>query len=162
MTRSQNYFQKCFLLIGLALLAALAASTARADCTPPPSGIVAWWAAEGNANDSIYGNNGTWIGDASYATGEVGQCFSPNGTNSGISVAASATLNVGTQSGLTIEGWVNPANLNNLNEYLVGWRMGSDGYGVHIKLSQVLTGFSGPSAGTILVDLKDIYGTPII
>ncbi len=29
------------------------------SCDPPPSGLVNWWRAEGNANDSIGANNGT-------------------------------------------------------------------------------------------------------
>ncbi|HLX68957.1 MAG TPA: hypothetical protein VKV04_04940, partial [Verrucomicrobiae bacterium] len=43
------------------------------SCTPPPSGLVGWWRAEGNALDSIGGNNGVITGAVSFASGEVGQ-----------------------------------------------------------------------------------------
>jgi hypothetical protein len=48
-------------------------------CTPPPSGIVAWWPGDGNANDIIGGNNGTMEGTARFAPGKVGLAFSLNG-----------------------------------------------------------------------------------
>jgi len=49
------------------LVSNLAGSVARSNavltvlaspaCTPPPAGLVSWWPAEGNGNDSIGGNN---------------------------------------------------------------------------------------------------------
>jgi hypothetical protein len=44
-----------------------------------PSGLIAWWRAEGNAVDSIGGYNGTLQG-VTFATGKVGQAFSFNGS----------------------------------------------------------------------------------
>ena len=32
------------------------AATVHASCTPPPSGIVAWWPGEGNTTDIIGGD----------------------------------------------------------------------------------------------------------
>lgn len=81
-------------------------------CTPPPSGIVGWWLAEGNANDIIGGNNGN-ASNVTYAAGEVGQAFVFNGTNSTISVPADTNLDVGalsSGSGFTIEGWILPTS----------------------------------------------------
>jgi hypothetical protein len=49
------------LLPGLALL--LATHQAPAQCDPPPSGIVAWWPGEGNANDLVGSNNGTLVAE---------------------------------------------------------------------------------------------------
>ena len=75
-----------------------------ATCTPPPSGLVAWWSAEGNASDSINGNNGSPAGALGYTTGEDGQAFVFDGSTSYIPVPASASLNIGaTGSGVTIE-----------------------------------------------------------
>src|SRR5580698_1002953 len=74
-------------------------------CDPAPSGIVAWWQAEGNADDIIGGNNGTAVGNLTYINGEVGQAFVFDGSTSYITVPASPSLNVGTGSGFTIECW---------------------------------------------------------
>ena len=40
------------------------------SCDPPPSGLVSWWAAEGNAFDQISGNNGTLVGNTTYGPGK--------------------------------------------------------------------------------------------
>jgi hypothetical protein len=100
----------------LALLGVLAFNFANispanaANCDPAPSGLVAWWPAEGNANDVAGTNNGTPIGGITYASGEVGQAFVFNGTSTYITVPASPSLNIGaTGSGLTIECWIQPA-----------------------------------------------------
>ena len=77
-------------------------------CTPAPSGLVALWQAEGNAYDSIGNNNGTPVGGVSYTNGEVGQAFVFNDTSSYIPVPASPSLNLGTNGGFTIEGWIKP------------------------------------------------------
>jgi hypothetical protein len=80
-------------------------------CTPPPSGLVAWWKGEGNANDSFDGNNGSVTGGVTYANGEVGQAFRFDGTNGFISVPASSNLDVGKGNGVTIEAWIRPDHL---------------------------------------------------
>jgi hypothetical protein len=75
---------------------------------PAPSGLVAWWPAEGNAIDVIGGNNGSPTGGISYTNGEVGQAFNFAGSGY-IPVQASPSLNLGTNGGLTIECWIKPA-----------------------------------------------------
>ncbi len=41
--------------------------------------MISWWQGENNTIDIIGGNNGTWIGNAAYAPGEVGNAFSFDG-----------------------------------------------------------------------------------
>ena len=80
-------------------------------CTPAPSGLVAWWRAEGNASDSIGTNNGALIGGVTYTNGEVGQGFKLDNVNTSTSyirLPASPSLNIGTSGGFTIESWVKP------------------------------------------------------
>jgi hypothetical protein len=72
-------------------------------CVPPPSGLVSWWAAEGNAYDQISGNNGTLVGNTTYGPGEVGQGFVFDGNGSG--VKASGATNLWLQN-FTIETWI--------------------------------------------------------
>jgi len=80
-------------------------------CDPAPSGLVAWWPAEGNATDIVGTNNGSPTGGITYTNGEVGQAFSFDNINTSTSyipVPASPSLNIGTNSGFTIECWVKP------------------------------------------------------
>ena len=106
------------------------------SCTPSPSGLVSWWQAESNANDYISGNNGI-AQNITYTAGEVGQAFVFNGSSSMIRVPASSSLNVGTNNGFTIEGWINPANPNDVRPILE-WNQGNNGLagtGVQLWLS---------------------------
>jgi hypothetical protein len=83
---------------------------------PAPSGLVAWWPAEGNANDIIGGNNGTMINGATFVTGEAGQAFSFN--NSGIqavNIPYSSSLNLTNQ--VTIEFWMKADPGNSMNYF---------------------------------------------
>ena len=80
-------------------------------CFPAPTGLVGWWRGESNTLDSIGGNNGSFLGSASYTYGEVGNALSFDGVNSGVLVPASANLNVGAGNGMTIEAWVNPSEI---------------------------------------------------
>lgn len=43
--------------------------------------LISYWAAEGNANDSVGPNSGTLVDGATFAPGVVGQAFSFNGTS---------------------------------------------------------------------------------
>jgi subtilisin-like proprotein convertase family protein len=70
------------------------------------SGMAAWWPAEGNANDVIGNNNAT--GGIGYTNGEVGRAFFFDGVTNYLSASASPSLNIGTGSGVTIEGWIQP------------------------------------------------------
>ena len=91
------------LLLALAIAVAAGGSIAHAGCTPPPSGIVAWWPAEGNALDIIGANNGTLVNGTSFTNGEVGEAFYFNGINNFVLVNASPSLMTGLQNGFTFE-----------------------------------------------------------
>jgi hypothetical protein len=101
-----KYLPKKILPIGLTILAALAMTTVRAQgtpCDPPPSGIISWWAGEGNALDQIGVNNGTLVGNTSYGPGEVGQGFVFDGNGEGVQIGNATTLQL---QDLTIETWI--------------------------------------------------------
>jgi hypothetical protein len=99
------------------------------SCDPAPSGLVAWWPADGNANDIVSTNIGTTIGGISYTNGEVGQAFVFNTTTAAVKAAASPALNVGAGAGFTVEGWINPSD--NSGHPIVEWNTGAGTYGVH-------------------------------
>jgi hypothetical protein len=76
-------------------------------CDAPPAGLVSWWAAEGNANDSFGANNGTLVDGVTFATGEVGDAFDFNGTSQYVDVPDSASINP--TGSITVEAWINPS-----------------------------------------------------
>ncbi|HEV7860890.1 MAG TPA: FG-GAP-like repeat-containing protein [Pyrinomonadaceae bacterium] len=85
-------------------------TTPAVTCVAPPSGMVAWYPAEGNANDIKGGNNGTPRASTAYAAGKVGQAFQFS-TNNGsastqVNVADSPSLRM--TNGLTVDAWINP------------------------------------------------------
>jgi murein DD-endopeptidase MepM/ murein hydrolase activator NlpD len=77
---------------------------ADSSCLPPPSGMVAWWHGENDANDSIGGNNGSMQNGATFAPGLIGQAFSFNGNFQFVSVPHSDSINPTTA--MTVEAWV--------------------------------------------------------
>lgn len=82
-------------------------------CAPPPSGLAGWWPAEGNADDVVSGNNGTLMNGAGFMSGEVGQAFNLIGANQFVLInPKNSGLDVGSGSGLTIEGWIYPTTLS--------------------------------------------------
>src|SRR5207244_6607369 len=70
-----------------------------------PAGIVSWYRADGNAFDSVSGNNGTLQGGASFAAGKSGQAFSFDGSSEFVDVPSNANLNPGTGS-FTVDAWI--------------------------------------------------------
>ena len=54
--------------------------------TAPTNGLIAWWRAEGNANDSIGNNDGTLMGGTTFTAGKTDQAFSFNGTSQSVSL----------------------------------------------------------------------------
>jgi len=85
----------------------------RADCVAPPSGLVAWWPGDGNANDIIGTNNGTLLDNATAnASGMVGQAFSFDGVNAVVNAGTNSFFDFsGGSADFTIEAWVKPAAL---------------------------------------------------
>jgi len=81
--------------------------TAQSVCVPPPSGMVSWWAGDGNARDFSDSNPGTLLSGVTFAPGKVGQAFNFDGVNSGIIVQnSSPNLDFGAGD-FSISAWVN-------------------------------------------------------
>lgn len=76
-------------------------------CSAAPSGLVAWWRGEGNANDSVGANNPSVISGIGYNDGEVGRAFQFDGSTSLITVPRSPCLTI---SNLTVEAWIFPTD----------------------------------------------------
>ena len=78
-----------------------------AVCTTEPSGMVAWYPGDGNADDIKGSNNGTLQNGATFAPGKVDQAFSLDGSNQYVNIASAATL----PATFTFDAWVNPTSL---------------------------------------------------
>src|SRR5262249_16200102 len=75
-------------------------------CAQPPSGMMAWWPGDGNANDIAGQSSGTLRAGVTFAARKVGNAFSFDGTGEVI-VADNASLNI---QQLTMDAWVFPTN----------------------------------------------------
>jgi hypothetical protein len=87
-------------------------------CVQPPSGLVGWWRAEGNALDSAGSNAGQRIGGDTYGSGEVGQAFLLNGSSQYVSLTNLATPN------FTIEAWIYPNSQVSWQAFIFGQSYG--------------------------------------
>jgi Concanavalin A-like lectin/glucanases superfamily/Bacterial Ig domain/RTX calcium-binding nonapeptide repeat (4 copies)/Bacterial cadherin-like domain len=67
-----------------------------------PQGLVHYWSGDGTAVDVVGGQNGTLQGDATFATGKVGQAFRFDGTGDYVSLPGT----FGGGSEFTVAAWV--------------------------------------------------------
>src|SRR5215831_13077417 len=145
------------LLGAVAVFALCLGGSAFADptnCVAPPSGLISWWPGNGNATDIAGVNNGTLMGGINFVAGEVGQAFSLNGTDAGLRVPASRTLDVGSGGGMTIESWIKPMD-SAVQQDLVEWNDGLGFFGAHFTISNPY-GIGGP--GSLWANLIDTNG----
>src|SRR5438093_2346371 len=82
--------------LALALVSRLAVEASAQTCTPPPSGLVAWWSADGTANDIAGTNTGTLQNGATFGSGKVDQAFSLDGVDDYVGIANGPSLDMGT------------------------------------------------------------------
>jgi VWFA-related protein len=113
-----------------------------------PSGLIAWWPAEGAPLDLVGANHATLQGGAGYAAAKSGLGFSLDGTNDHAFVRSSPILNVGTASGFSVTMWINPGNVT--IRPLFEWNNGST-FGTHFWL------YSGQ--GQLYANLMDTVGS---
>jgi len=93
----------------------------RATHAPYLVGMVGWWPFDGDARDIFGGLNGLLSGDVIFTNGEVGQAFYGDGIATKVVVPASPSLNLPSKYGLSIEGWINPANVSNAAPLVEWW-----------------------------------------
>jgi hypothetical protein len=126
---------------------------AQLPCDPPPSGLVSWWAAEGNAFDQIGANNGTLTGSVSYGSGEVGQAFIFSADQSAVQLGSPPNLWL---QNFTIEAWIKRtsstvSSLDYPDADLFAFGQGGYGFGLNgdgsLFLTQVGVGNVSVNAG---------------
>ena len=97
-----------FLLPALLAVLSLTWQTVHAQSTNNlPAGLVAWWPAEGNAQDIVGGNNGTLENGAGFAPGETGQAFDFDGSNQFVQIPDAPALE---PTNFTWACWFNATN----------------------------------------------------
>jgi hypothetical protein len=115
---------------------------------------VSWWTANNTAADLVGNNNGTLNNGATFATGEVGQAFSFNTTDS---VSANTTALPTGNSDRTMEMWVNVTAFDTGEAFFAGYgsfgnsnetyQLGTDSSG-HLFFSQWGQAIWGPALQT--------------
>jgi hypothetical protein len=88
------------------------AGKCKPTATVSPSGLVGWWAGDGNANDIAGTNNGAFVGNfgiPDFAVGKVGQNFKFQSNLNTVQVPDNSTLDF--TNAFTIEMWVAPTEV---------------------------------------------------
>jgi hypothetical protein len=145
--------------LAVAELQAILAADEAGKCAPPPppcvvpTDIAAWWRGESNTLDSVAGNHARVIPTnfsvgATYQAGVVNTALAFRGQNF-FSVLRSDNLDLGKESGLTIEGWILPTQFRPMP--IVEWT-DSNSFGANLWLSYS----RGPSV--LEANLIDTFG----
>ena len=71
-----------------------------------PSGIQAWWSADGDAVDQVNGHSGALQGGVTFSPGKVGQAFNLDGSTGRVAIPNSPLWNFGSND-FTIDLWMN-------------------------------------------------------
>jgi hypothetical protein len=122
----------------------LAAAPTGPVCIDSPSGLIGWWRAEDNAVDVAGNNHGTLLNGLGFAPGNVGRALNFTSANQDLMVAASASVDVGHSSGMTIEAWINPADA--VNQAPIAEWGDHSGTGTHFWINVNYEGVGGPGA----------------
>ena len=135
------------------------------NCSPAAAGLVSWWAADGNANDSAGTNNGTLQGGAiANVLGMAGQALRFDGTNGFVQVPDSFSLD---QSNVTIETWVefdsldSDGNSSPGDQYLIFKQNSSTLVQIGMFEGFALSKVRGPNGDTFLFRVSDPAGQTV-
>jgi hypothetical protein len=109
---------------GIVLLVGLVVCLVGPAHGAPPSGLVSWWPADGNAQDVQSGNDGTLQGGLGFAPGRVGQAFAFDGVDDWVEVPDDPTLHV---QELTLAGWFSLEGTASEPQYLLRKLLSVDG-----------------------------------
>jgi formylglycine-generating enzyme len=117
-------------------------------CVTPPSGLVGWWPGNGNANDIVGGDNGTFTG--TYAVGKVGQAFRIT-SSAYVEIPSSAAVN---PAAVSVEAWFLRNTTSGISDPIVngppgfslefGWGSASAQVFLYVHTGGASTGLGGP------------------
>jgi hypothetical protein len=137
------------------LLAAVepAQAQAPASCLPAPSGLVAYWPAEGNANDIVAGHDGILRNGVTFVPGRIGQAFGFDGIDDFIEVLDEEPFDFGAGP-FSVSVWVKTAAGRGFNEHVFSkgnlWT-GDDDYVLWVENA------GGPGPGQVGLQWANVY-----
>jgi hypothetical protein len=105
-----------------------AVELAPASCTAPPSGMIAWWPGDGNADDLQGNYPGTLVNGTTFAAGEVALSFSFDGTDDYVDVG-----DLDLAAAFTLDLWLNPTQVSGTRWLLVKQDAGGFAYFISIE-----------------------------
>ena len=123
----------------------------------PTMGLVALWSGDGNGVDAIMENNAIPVGNVIYSQGQKGKAFFLSGDSAYLQIPANPSLDVGKESGFTIECWINPTTV--ARSMPVAEFTGEAGHaniGVQFWISVPPGGGTGP--GCFMANIYDANG----
>ncbi|HKQ39637.1 MAG TPA: LamG-like jellyroll fold domain-containing protein [Verrucomicrobiae bacterium] len=94
-------------------------------CSANPPGAVAWWPANYVGTETVSGNTAVLEGGVAYGAGKVGGAFTFDGIDGRVKVDAHPSLDIGAGNSLTIEFWMNSADVSR-SVRLLGWHSDLD------------------------------------
>jgi len=110
---------------------AMATLAVLTTCAPQPTGLVSWWRAEGNGQDSVGGNHGAVEGTVTFGPGRVGQAFKFNGNqNDGINLGNVPAFDFTPNSSFTLEAWINPAVIQHQSIFSLNYKCSLTAQGI--------------------------------
>lgn len=97
-------------LVSLFLVFSGTADVARAQqCVAPPSGLLAWYRGERNADDAAGFHNGTPIAQSVFVAGKVGEAFRTDGEDDGYVTDTTSAEQRGLRDTFSYELWAKPS-----------------------------------------------------
>jgi hypothetical protein len=124
-------------------------------CVTCPETAVGWWAAEGDASDTLHSTDGALQNDANFAPGKTGQAFSFDGVSQAVEIPYAPAL---TSTAFSVEAWVSPSGQAGGQAFIFGQsygrqlivRAGNQGLGVaFVVASDPWTFYEVDSSGEI-------------
>ncbi len=129
-------------------------TTAVTNQNPNFPELVGWWPAEGNGDDASGQNHPMMLsGGPSFVSGHAGQGLHLDGVNDYGRVNAAPDLDLGNGEGLTLELWINPANVNQ-NQPLLEWTDRVSTLGLHLWIA-VVSPWAGGGQGSLFANVID-------
>src|SRR5687768_6139783 len=121
-----------------------------AQCLSAPSGLQMHWSFNSSFEESVFGMTADSVGSILFVPGKVSNAGSFDGA-SYLRVPAKPLANLGVGDGLTIEAWINPAQVESQHP-LVEWHNAGGLVGVHFW---VAVNRGAGSRGTLYANLVD-------
>src|SRR5258708_4080240 len=136
----------------LFLLTCLAGRDLRADCVPPPSGILSWYPGEGTGSDAAGPNSPSQVlGAPQFIPGQVARGIKFDG-NAGFVIPDNPTLHFGATNSFAIEAWIKVDGVPANDSVLLDKRSPGGGLGFVVGLAGLN---SGSDARRLYISLQD-------